>query len=458
MSPQLKKWTAFGTGVGVEIRESDLEVTIARVRPSGVSVLGAATVSGFRSRPASEWGRELSNFLKQVGAGHVAATVLLPRHEVIVRTIELPGVPDKDLAAAVQFQADSLHPFSEDEAVYSFARIGRTGSVLIGITRREVVDGYAVLFAEAGIKTSSFTFSAAALYAAARIPAGWSGAPEFVAVHHGDSTVEVYGESEARPVFSAAFDRPNERAVALAIAELRLQPDAAPLGIADVLPKPRLYPPSHDPATPEFAEHTLPYATAVSGACPWLGLKANLLPAQYRKTSSRARLVPTFVLGGLLALLLVALALENKLFNERYLDLVQGEVKKLEPTARRADLIDRKIVEVRGRTHMLEEFRRRSKQDLDALGELTRLMEPPAYLSSLELNRETMQMGGETEQAAGMLKLLDESPYFRNTEFTTPINRSPTGEVFRVRASREERPAPPAPPPAAPKAAKEPAE
>jgi Tfp pilus assembly protein, ATPase PilM len=261
MKTDLRKWLAVGTGVGIEITAGELQVTIARVRPSGVAMLGSATVDDFRQRPASEWGSELHSFLKKLGCGHIAVNVLLPRRDVIVRQIHMPGVSDRDLTAAIQLQIDSLHPFSEEDAAYSWARIGKSAYVLVGITRREVIAQYSTMFAEAGIKVASFTFSAAVLHSAIRL----FGAPPrgFIAMHESAGEIEVYGESETRPVFSATFDRTPERAVALAASELRLPADIEPVQMEDLLPKPTAFTESHDPAGPGFGRHALPYAAAV---------------------------------------------------------------------------------------------------------------------------------------------------------------------------------------------------
>src|SRR6202034_1932117 len=127
------KWLAIGTGIGIEIGSQDLTVTVVRLRPTGVRVLGELTVPRFREQPAADWGAAYTGFLQKLGVGHLAATILLPRDEVTVRQIALPGVTDKDLASAVRFEIDSLNPHSEDEVRYGYARIGGTPSVLIGI-------------------------------------------------------------------------------------------------------------------------------------------------------------------------------------------------------------------------------------------------------------------------------------------------------------------------------------
>ena len=91
----IRNLLAFGTGIGIQIEEKDLEVVVTRVRPSGIEVQGKAVLAGFRERPAAEWGAEYHRCLKSVGMGHLSATVLLPRHEVIVRQLALAGDCDR---------------------------------------------------------------------------------------------------------------------------------------------------------------------------------------------------------------------------------------------------------------------------------------------------------------------------------------------------------------------------
>src|SRR6185295_8561606 len=100
----LKKWLAVGSGVGIEIEgphgSESLHIAAVRVRPSGTRVLGGFTVEDFPHQPASAWGADCNAFLGKVRLKHAAAAVLLPRQDVIVRQLALPGVADKDLEAA----------------------------------------------------------------------------------------------------------------------------------------------------------------------------------------------------------------------------------------------------------------------------------------------------------------------------------------------------------------------
>lgn len=427
----LRRLLAIGAGVGIEIGERDLRVTVARVRPHAARVLGGATIQGFRERAAAEWGQVYADFLRRAGAGHLSATVLLPRREVIVRQLALPGLSGRDLASSIQLQIDSLHPFAEGDVAWACGRLSGDGSVLVAVARHEAVERYRELFAEAGVKIAAFTVSAAAVYSALRLvsspPAG------FIALAESDGELEAYGESQARGIFSAALDLPGDKAAALASAELRLPPETEPLDLAAVLPRPVAAPADFD-----LSRNALAYAAALAGACPRLALPVNLLPPEYRSSHSRAIYVPTAALAVMLVIALAALASISPLEDRKYLTALQTEIAKLEPQARRAAALQGAIEAARGRARALDNFRLRSKADLDSLAELTRLVQTPTYLTSLELSRDAAMLNGLSEQAAPLLKLIDSSSKFGGSRFTVPLTRAGRFEMFRIRADRKE--------------------
>jgi hypothetical protein len=227
------KWLAIGTGIGIEIGSEDLTVTVVRLRPNGARVLGELTIPRFREQPAADWGAAYAGFLQKLGVGHLAATILLPRDQVTVRQISLPGVTDKDLASAVRFEIDALNPHSDEEVAYDWGRVGHTSSVLIGIALRSVVERYTALFSQAGVKAACFTFSAPTIYSALRL---LSTPPKdgLLAMEPAENGLEVYGESATHPIFSARLDQPSDRVRTLAVSELRfaVRPASAACGEA----------------------------------------------------------------------------------------------------------------------------------------------------------------------------------------------------------------------------------
>jgi len=431
ISKDLRKLLAFGSGVGIEIGPAGLEVVVARVRPSGIRVLGRLAIPNFAGRPAAEWGAEYTRFLKSLGAGHLSATVLLPRREVTVRQVMLPGVAAKDIDGAIRFQLDSLHPWGEEDVSWGWSPLG-FGAVLVGIARRDTVERYHQLFNEAGVPVASFTFSAAALHAAIRLNgAGERYSGGFLALgHSATGAVEVYGESSARPLFSAEFELAPQRATNLALSELRLPPDTAPFKLEEVLPRPETNPVEND-----LSRNALPYATALAGACPRLAPSANVLPPEHRRFNSRLVFLPTLLLAALLLLTAAALWGYSVYSDRRYIRRMEAERARLEPLAHRAAALDRAIDETRARAQLLDQFRQQTRNDLDALNELTHLVEPPAWTNATSLTRDGARITGQAPQAAPLLKILDSSAHFENSAIDSAM-RAGTGETFQIHTSR----------------------
>ncbi len=51
ISPELRRWLAFGTGIGIEVAGADLHIVVAKVRPSGARVLGTLSIANLRKNP-----------------------------------------------------------------------------------------------------------------------------------------------------------------------------------------------------------------------------------------------------------------------------------------------------------------------------------------------------------------------------------------------------------------------
>ncbi|MCS7043245.1 MAG: hypothetical protein N2036_04665 [Bryobacteraceae bacterium] len=430
-SPALRRALRFGTGVGIAVEGGALEVCLARVRPAAVHLLGQIRIEGFRERPASEWGREYAAFVESHQASHLAAWLVLPRHEVVVRHLRLPGVSDTDAPAAIAFQMDSLHPFGGEEVVHDFQRAGRTASFTVAVAERRIIDSYAALFAEAGIRLAGLTFSGSAVFVSLRLSAAPSPAGLLAVRVLGDGPeplTEIYGESPSWPLFSAVSDAPPERAAALAAAEMRLEADARPCGWLEILPP---------PAGPAQPQSPAAWAAALAAACPHLGQPLNLLPPALRASSSRMQYLPTAALAGVLLLLGGALAAESAWADRQYRKALEAEAARLAPAARRVEQLDRELAAAVQRIELLNAFRSRTRAHLDILLELTRMIEPPGMLLSVQITPDQVLLWGESDRADELLKKLEESPRFAGAEFTAPLTRGQSGDIFRIRARRE---------------------
>ncbi len=464
----------LGTGCGIEVRDDDLLVVAVKSRPKGVTVLGREIIKDFRHRPPEEWGVEYAAFLKERGLSHLAATVSLPRGEVIVRQIQMPPVTGKDLAAAVGYQIETLHPFGEDEVCWSHAALRAPGEgagelpVGVVIAEKSKVDAYADLFEAAGIAVSSFSVTAAAFFAGIRVR--WDSPPvPFLITYFHHHKLEIYGEGENRPLFSAEFDLaslPAKRALQLAEADLRLaesesallavcgqsqegedeQETPRPLGaqqfeegdspfewrsIAEILPTP-----SDMPLNFDLRRDAAALAVGLESACPRLGWRVNLLPRERRKSSSRWMYAPTAALTVMVFLLLIAFAMRPTIQNRSYVEALEADYAGLAPVVEEANATQQRIVEAKRKTALLGSLEARTEIDMRTLAELSDLIPDTAWLKSLELDDNGLQMSGEARSAAPLLAKLSDSRYVMNAAFSTSLREIQGGQRFQITAKR----------------------
>src|SRR5262245_27458860 len=145
---------------------------------------------------------------------------------------------------------------------------------------------------------------------------------------------------------------------------------------------------------------------------------------------------PSAILAALVFLVAGAVFGYSRIEERRYLATLEAEIAKLQPQVKKIAALDKATDQARARARLLDEFRGRSKYDLDTLNELTKLLAPPIWTNYTELTRDAVSLAGEADQAAPLLKLVDSSPYFKESAFQIPIARTATSEMFRIRALR----------------------
>lgn len=421
----------FGTGIGIEVTPQNLNILVVKVSAKGATIMARLLIHNFAERPPRELGAHYKGFLRQHGVAHVGAVVLLPYEYYICRTINLPGVTDRLIPAALRFELDAMNPWDKEKPVHDWVRVGTSSSVLVAVAPRRRVEGYVTLFEQAGIRLSHFTCDAAVLYASIHM-LGHSQRCSFLAIGEYRGERIIYGESPSRPLLLAHLDTSVERARSTGVALLQLPPDLEADSITKVVPTPLLSHPGYDPAT-----CLMPYVAALCGANPWFGRTVNLLPTAHRRGKLRAVYVPTCVLATLLVLAVAVLAGLSTITDRYNRWTLQAEIQMIGPLARESADLDRKIASLHRRAHAIDTFRVRSKDDLDALSELTQLLRSPTWLRSFRLTRQSLQLSGEAEQAATLLKIVDDSIQFSGSEFSVPVTRAGTLEGFSVRAKRK---------------------
>jgi Tfp pilus assembly protein PilN len=417
-----RAYAAFGTGVAIEILGDSLEVALVRVRPGGPELLRRKTIGRYHERPAAEWSNEFRECVK--GHDPSGVTVLLPRRDLIVRHVLLPSVSRREMAAALALRLRALHPFGDDDVAWCWAAV--EGGALVGITRQSLLGKYESLFAEAGIPVASFTCSASVLHSALRL-FGRPARPFLGITETTPGVVEAYGENAQSVIFTGEFSS-AARAVSVGAAELRLPSNLDPCDLMSVLPR--------QDREGSVMSRPVVYAAAIGAACPLLVRPANFLPPERRAGQSRIWLIPTGILVLLLVLATIAIFAVGPYRQRRYIQALAQEISRVQPVAQKSTALDGRIVHEREQIQTLDSFRGRSHEDFEVLNELTRLLPPPTWASVVEVYPDYVVISGEAEQAAPLLKIIDSSPLFHNSEFTNSVVRAGSNELFRIKTYR----------------------
>ena len=179
----------------------------------------------------------------------------------------------------------------------------------------------------------------------------------------------------------------------------------------------------------------LALAVAVGPRSPLL----NLLPSQARPwTPSREQLVTVGIIG-VTALLGLTLALTHVIKTERHLGRLSQEIRRLDPEVK---AVERLATELGGKRRMLAALQ--AAQDgripvLPVLRELTETLPQGAWLQGLTLDRQGVELVGQSDAASALIPLLEASERLERVEFTSPVTKSQNKEQFRLRAAWETR-------------------
>ena len=449
---------AGSTGCGIAVRGADLVAVAVRVERAGVAVLGRLRIPDFAERPPREWGPEYQGFLRQCGIKKKSATLCVPRQDVVLRTLDLPPMPARKLASSVAWQVPDLHPFGDEAVLHDWVLPEGPGGELARrkiptiIARSATIDSYEKRFATAGIPLSSCTVAASALTAATRLRGTPVSKPILIADFEG-TQLELYGRSAGNPLWSAMIDLGGvtlegalrlalegmpghgERPAGVAFAGAEIPSDPA-TGLSIVPLREMLPEPVRTSDGFDLVRDAVAYATAIESARPRSGLRLNLLPARRGTLLSLLPSGTTVVLGSALAIVggahLLLVAVEDGNYAER----LRKETAQLEADATGFAPDNAGDADLNDRLDWLRHRRDRAAHDLVTLREISRILPPSAWLTSLTLDDSNAVLTGVATNANPLLELIDASSNLGAPRFSMAPSRGDRGENFQVEATR----------------------
>ena len=448
--------------VGLTFDEGQVVVTAVR---------GPGRLEQFRLKPDDSLGARLASELHARGLGKERVRVGLDRSLAVVKTLELPRTAGGSLRPMVAFELERHVSFPTQDIRFDCLPVaGRSGAarrVLVMAAEGRTVDGALRLLDTLKRPPRSVT---AACHDLPALVSRRRAAGQVVWVHrHGAHTDLLCVDGG---VVRLSRRVPTGTDAELATEISRSLPlvgwdecdavwvsgdDAERIRVAmrrggAGAPGARVCAPPFDRAGARLISRLpirqrgaglLALAVALGRRRPGL----NLMPAGARPRSMSWAQRCTAGLAAAAAVLGLGLLLAHGIAQERYLARVTEEIRRLDPEVKEVERLGAQVLQQKQLLATVQSAEAGGLRPLPVLKELTELIPTDAWLQSVSMDRQGLELTGQATAASQLIPLLDGSPSLERVEFTAPVTKVQTREQFRIRASWEEPAAPRAGPP-----------
>jgi general secretion pathway protein L len=458
----------FLDGLGIYVAAEHVSLAHVRKRLLHVTLLESRTYPLAPITQPEERGRGLTEavkaFVRETRVEPGAVHLCLARQELLLNRLVLPAAARENLAQVLEYEIERVIPLPRDEIFYDYqmreSGQGETGrlAVLVVSVPRRVVRQYIEALEQAGIRPKSVVMAAAALGDYTAFCRGALAQPVALMIRDGsDSELAVFVDDQlvaSHGLRGAVLPSTTElnAMVRRDLAEVFHVVDApvdllvgtspngtgtpaAPDGTLDLfaLASGRL----EAPAT--FFEHPEPALLSAVGAA--LGavresvVDINLLPAEHRPGLQEGLFVPLLLMVLLVVLALVyggSIIVRDEMTRR---DLAR-QVEEMEPQVAAIKQQEADVRKFQTQIGTLTE--NQDRRMVQFLKELTDKIPPDAYLTTLRYRNGRIEMDGFATKSSELIQILENSPMFRNAQFTSPITQGQGGqERFSIVAEVE---------------------
>lgn len=424
-----------------------------------VGMAGRDEVEHFVVEDAEDPAATLAAELQARGLTGRHIRVGLDRRLAVVKAIELPRAAGGDVGAMIGFDLERHVPFPAEGVRFDWVELpsepDEPHHVLIVATERRTVER------PLGLLAAAHRRPAAVVVACHELPAlldRETSAPRAVWSHRNGEATDLLFLDQRRLLMSrrvtAATTEDLAREIRRSLAMVRWSDceavwlsgsdaDAEIADLAGLMGVPVSAPPyAADRASlvatlpaEEQGAALLALAVAVGPRSPAL----NLLPAEARLwTPSREQLVTVAIIG-VTALLGLTLALTHLIRTERHLDRLSQEIRRLDPEVKAVERLAAELGQKRRVLAALQAAQDGRIPALPIFRELTETLPQGAWLQGLTLDRQGVELVGQSDGASALIPLLEASDRLERVEFTSPVTKTQNKEQFRLRAAWETR-------------------
>lgn len=363
-----------------------------------------------------------------------AVVLGLPRRSVVLRTLELPALDQKDLTGLLTYEIERHLPFPVEEAWYSFQPLTQEGAkvkILLAAARRTDVERDVERLARLGLRPSAVDVSACAAVNALLYRERPKRGGVVILIEPGEGQAEVSVVREGTPAsaravtFDAVAVEPLRREVARVVEDGGVAPARIVLTAGDEALRIRL---SEALALPvEWWNADAPsldaaaYGLALKGLVH-LPIRMDLLPQEGKPKRREPAVVVMFALLALIGVLGAALAAGAAYRERKTLHGLAQRVTDVKSRAVEVEALKREFTRLRSQVQMLEGIAQERGRGLLVLREVAELLPADVALTEFALEGNKLQIRGSTvAPPSELIAAFERSAVFENAAFTSPI-------------------------------------
>lgn len=163
----------------------------------------------------------------------------------------------------------------------------------------------------------------------------------------------------------------------------------------------------------------------------------NLLPAERQPRTHRWQRRLNCGLATLLIGLLIAAMALPVIHQQRTIAKLEQTVRQTRQAAKEAGRLQQQVATLRQQARFVLDRKQASRPLIDVLEELSQRLPDDTWLTGLHYREGQLQIDGKSQAATKLVELLENSPYFRNVHFVSPITQDRLTGLERFRISME---------------------
>lgn len=379
----------------------------------------------------------------------------LARPLLTVKTLELPPTRGAQLEEMVAFELERHVPFQPEDIRFDFVPLPRVAKgplrVLVAACERRTVEGALRLLEEPRLKPAALT---AACHDLPQLLGRRPSLRHAVWAHRAGGATDLICLSQGRLEMSRTVPAKDADELADEIAAtLRLLgwQDCEAIWISgddasDFLGAPVLAelgaPVTEPPLTPaaraliqQLPEEDAGAAMlAVAVARGSLQPTLNLLPRELRPRVMSAGQLVTAGTVLLTVLLGLGVLVSQGYKQHRYATQLGQAIRALDPEVKSVEALRAELAQKKHLIETIQSVERADLRTLPVLKELTERIPQEAWLRTLNMDKQGIEITGQAGAANQLIPLLESSPFFTSVEFTAPVTKAGDKEQFRIKA------------------------